>query len=65
MAKGIRKIKNGWGNQDSVLVKYQDGAEMEIPVSQYVAQGHHPRIDALPVSSSSSAKVTNHDAPRS
>jgi hypothetical protein len=52
MATGIRKINNGWGNQDSVLVKYPHGAEMEIPASQYVAQGHHPPIDALPVLSS-------------
>ena len=28
MAKGIRIIKDGWGDQDSVLVKYPDGAEM-------------------------------------
>ena len=33
MAKGIRRIKDGWGDQDSVLVKYADGAEMEIPAS--------------------------------
>jgi hypothetical protein len=51
LAKGIRRIKNGWGDQDNVLVKYPDGAEMEIPASQYVAQGHHPPIDALPVRS--------------
>ena len=50
MAKGIRRIKDGWGDQDSVLVKYPDGVEMEIPASQYVAQGHHPSIDALPAS---------------
>jgi hypothetical protein len=37
MAKGIRRIKGGWGDQDSVLVKYPDGAEMEIPASQYLA----------------------------
>ena len=68
MAKGIRRIKNGWGDQDSVLVKYPDGAEMEIPASQYVAQGHHPPIDALPVrlsSPSRSPKASNPDAPRS
>ena len=57
MAKGIRRIKNGWGDQDSVLVKYPNGAEMEIPASQYVAQGHHPPINALPVRSSSSPKA--------
>ena len=70
MAKGIRIIKNGWGDQDSVLVKYPDGAEMEIPAGQYVAQGHHPPIDALPVRSSSAAqspplKARDPGAPRS
>jgi len=70
MAKGIRRIKDGWGDQDSVLVKYADGAEMEIPASQYVAQGHHPPIDMLPMRSSSpspppSPKASNPDAPRS
>ena len=49
MAKGIRRIKDGWGDQDSVLVRYPRGAEMEMPSSQYVAQGHHPPITALPV----------------
>jgi hypothetical protein len=65
MAKGNRRIKDGCSDQDSVLVKYPDGAEMEIPASQYVAQGHHPPIDALPMrSSTSSRKANNHDAPR-
>ena len=68
MAKGIRRIKSGWGDQDSVLVKYADGAEMQIPASQYVAQRHHPPIDALPVRSSSpppSRKASDPDPPRS
>jgi hypothetical protein len=70
MAKGIRRIKNGWGDQDSVLVKYPDGAEMEIPASQHVAQGQHPPIDALPVRSSSpppprSLKARNPGVPSS
>jgi hypothetical protein len=70
MAKGIRRIENGWGNQDSVLVKYPDGTEMEIPARQYVAQGHHPPIETLPVRSSNtslsqSPKAGNHVTPRS
>jgi hypothetical protein len=70
MAKGIRRIEKGWGNQDSVLVKYPDGAEMEIPARQYVAQGHQPPIEMLPVRSSAlsrpqSSKAGDHDAPRS
>jgi hypothetical protein len=68
MAKGIRRIKNGWGNQDSVLVKYANGAEMEIPATQYVAQHHIPPIEALPIHSPSpsrSPKASNPDAPRS
>ncbi len=66
MAKGIYKIKGGWGDQDSVMVKYAHGAEMEIPASQYVTQGHRPPIDALPVRPSSpSPKASNPDAPQS
>jgi hypothetical protein len=68
MAKGIRRIKNSWGDQDSVLVKYAHGAEMEIPASQYVAQGHYPPIEMLPVRPSSpspSPKASNPDSPRS
>jgi hypothetical protein len=53
MAKGTRRIKDGWGDQDSVVVKYPNGSEMEIPASQYVAQGHKPPICELPVRSSS------------
>ena len=52
MATGVCTIKNGWGSQDSVLVRYPHGVEMEMPSSQYVAQGHQPPIDALPVHSS-------------
>jgi hypothetical protein len=64
MAKGIRRIKDGWGDQDSVLVKYSDGAEMEIPASQYVAQGHHPPIDALPAALFFSASLSQSDQSR-
>jgi len=46
MAKGIRRMKDGWDDQDCVLVKYSGGAEVEIPRSQYVAQGHHPPINS-------------------
>jgi hypothetical protein len=68
MVKGIRRIQDGWGDQDSVLVKYPDSVEMEIPARQYVAQGHFPPIDVLPVQSSpppQSPKASNPDTPRS
>lgn len=69
MPIGIYKIKSGCGDQDTVLVKYDHGVSMEIPASQYVAQGHRPHIDTLPVrspsqSQSSSPKVSDPDAPR-
>jgi hypothetical protein len=64
MAKGIRRIKGGWGDQDSVLVKYPDGAEMEIPASQYLAQGHHPPLDALPVRTSSKLRLARRATPK-
>lgn len=48
MPKGLYRIVNGWGNQDSVRVKYNDGKELEIPLSTYVANGYSPSAESLP-----------------
>jgi hypothetical protein len=47
MAIGLYKIKDGWANEDSVWVRYDDGKQLEIPASQYVADGYEPPIDDL------------------
>lgn len=48
MPVGVCKIKDGWANQDSVIVKYDDGQTQEIPASQYISQGYQPDIERLP-----------------
>ena len=47
MAMGLCRIKDGWSNEDSVRVRYEDGKEMEMPASQYQAQGYAPSLDQL------------------
>ena len=48
MAVGIRKTKNGWGDQGSVLVRYPDGTEMDIPEDRYRLEGYQPPYEDLP-----------------
>jgi hypothetical protein len=48
VATGICRIMNGWTTQDSVIIRYADGKEAEIPASQYLAQGDHPPLETLP-----------------
>jgi surface antigen len=48
MAKGIHRIKDGWVNQHSVLVKYDEGQEMEMPEDRYRSQGYQPAFENLP-----------------
>ena len=48
MAKGLCRIKDGWTNEDSVWVEYDDGQRQEIPASRYVKQGYGPPLGQLP-----------------
>ena len=48
MAVGLSRTKDGWANEDSVRVRYDDGKEIDIPASQYVADGYTPPLDELP-----------------
>ena len=48
MARGICKIKDGWGNQDSAWVSYDDGTKLEVPEDRYRDQGYQPPFDQLP-----------------
>jgi hypothetical protein len=50
-ATGVCRIKDGWGNQDSVIVRYDDGKQFELPRSQYEAQGYQPPFAQLPACS--------------
>jgi hypothetical protein len=48
MARGICKIKNGWANQDSAWVRYDDGTKLEMPEDKYREAGHQPPFEQLP-----------------
>ena len=48
MTEGICKIKDGWVDEDSVWVRYDDGKKLEIPASQYAQEGYKPALALLP-----------------
>jgi hypothetical protein len=48
MAIGLSRKRNGWGTQASVLVRYDDGSELDIPEDQYFSSGYEPPFDDLP-----------------
>lgn len=48
MPRGVCRTKNGWGTEDSVVVEYDDGTTLEMPLSQYIQQGYDPPADTLP-----------------
>ena len=48
MARGVCKIKDGWADQDSVIVRYDDGTKMEVPASVYENDGYDPPLQQLP-----------------
>lgn len=48
VAIGICRIEDGWANQDSVIIRYNDGTEGEIPASRYLEQAYQPPLDTLP-----------------
>jgi hypothetical protein len=47
VARGICKIKNGWGAQDSVWVQYGASVKFEISEHQYRTKGHEPPFEEL------------------
>jgi len=47
MSIGLFRIKNGWGDEDSVRGRYPSGKELEIPASSYSASSHRPPLDEL------------------
>lgn len=48
MATGIVRVRNGWANQHSVIVLYDDGKEQEVPETRYREAGYSPRFEQLP-----------------
>ena len=47
MPLGLCRIKDGWTNQDSVLVRYNDGTVQELPAHRYAEQRYLPSIHDL------------------
>jgi len=49
VAKGICREVGGWGNEDSVLVDYEDGKGRKelMPASLYTQRGYLPPLDQL------------------
>lgn len=45
---GLYRIKNGWVNQHSVIVKNENGDEFEISETQYRDRDYAPSFDDLP-----------------
>jgi hypothetical protein len=49
MPLALCRIKDGWTNQDSVLIRYNDGTVQELPARRYVEGGYLPLIaDLIP-----------------
>lgn len=50
MARGLYRVKDGWGGEDSAWVVYEDPSRLyELPASLYAAQGYQPPLPTLPV----------------
>jgi hypothetical protein len=46
--RGIYRERNGWGNQHSAHVKYDEHQELDLPEDRYRARGYQPPFDQLP-----------------
>jgi len=47
-ARGIYRERNGWGNQHSVRVKYDEHQELDVSEDRYRARCYQPPFDQLP-----------------
>ena len=46
--KGLFRERNGWGEQHSVRVKYDERQELDLPEDRYRDRGYQPPFDELP-----------------
>ena len=46
--KGLFRERNGWGDQHSVRVKYDERQEIDLPEDPYRERGYQPPFDELP-----------------
>jgi hypothetical protein len=47
-ARGVYRVRNGWGDQHSACVRYNDGTHLEMAEDIYRTRGHQPPFDDLP-----------------
>ena len=46
--RGLYRERNGWVNQHSVRVKYDEHQELDVAEDRYRARGYQPPFDKLP-----------------
>ena len=46
--RGIYRERNGWGNQHSARVKYDEHQELDLAEDRYRERGYQPPFDELP-----------------
>jgi len=46
--RGIYRERNGWGNQHSARVKYDEHQELDLPEDRYRERGYQPPFNELP-----------------
>jgi hypothetical protein len=46
--RGLYRERNGWGDQHSVRVKYDERQELDLAEERYRARGYQPPFDKLP-----------------
>jgi hypothetical protein len=46
--RGLYRERNGWGNQDSARVKYDEHQELDVSEDTYRARNYQPPFDELP-----------------
>ena len=46
--KGVHRVENGWGNENSVVVSWGAFDLITVPESHYRTQNYQPPFDELP-----------------
>ena len=46
--RGLYRERNGWGNQHSARVKYDEHQELDLPEDRYRERGYQPPFNELP-----------------
>jgi hypothetical protein len=59
--RGIKRIRNGWFEQDSVVLDFEGYGFMEVPEEHYRKQRYLPDIDELPWGERAAPKSTKPD----